>query len=496
MKKELICCLVMLCFFSSCAHVKPVKEKAPPPTVKPPEIPSPISYQLEKEREKPSVKEEDTLSFSLREADIRDIVRAVGKQAGYNVVVEPDVKGQTTVDLKDVTVGKALRYILEPLNYTFKIEDKTIYVSRPKLETRIFHVNYLALKKTGTSNVYATPGTVGGSTTSSGSTVTTSSTSGSQVSVKSDTDSDFWKTLEENIKSLVSKEGRFVVNKQAMLVFVTDSQEKLKGIEMFLKAMEGAVHRQVMIEAKIVEVQLNDDSRQGVNWKLVNAQINGVSISAQQAFLNPLSDPTGTTATAGTPFARLFMGTKYLDSENTFIDLLRTYGKVETISNPKIATMNNQRAIIKVTTQDVYFDVQQTQNYGTSNPTITYTPKFVDVGLTLDVMPQIDDRGNIIMNIHPIMSEKVDEVTTPSNNSKVPVLDVREVDTIIKVSEGETVVIGGLIKTRKSNKDTGTKGLMNVPILGHLFKLNETEDQRSELVVFMTPRIIQGNGSR
>ncbi len=484
--------IAAFCFLSACAHVEPAKETKAP--VNPPDIPSPISFQIEKEKKIEATKSEELLSFSLREADVKDIIRAIGKQANYNVVVEPDVKGMTTVDLKNVTLDKALEYILEPLNYAYKIEDRTIYVSKPKLEPRIFHLNYIALKKIGTSTVYATPGTIGGSSSTSGGTTTTSSSSGSQVSVKSETESDLWKSLEDNIKALLSKEGKFVVNKQAMMIFVTDYRRTLESIEMFLKAAEGVVQRQVMIEAKIVEVQLNDSSRQGINWKLVNAQINGVSLSAQQAFLNPLSDPVGTTAVAATPFSRVFVGSKYLDSNNTFIDLLQVYGKVETISNPKIATLNNQRAIIKVTKQDVYFETQQTTNTGAANPTITSTAKFIDVGLTLDVMPQIDDRGNIILNVHPIMSEKVDDVISPgSGGSTVPILDVREVDTIVKVREGETIVIGGLIKNTKSNTDTGTKGLMNIPIIGQFFKVNEKANSKSELVIFLTPRIVYGD---
>jgi MSHA biogenesis protein MshL len=488
--------IAVFCFLSSCAHIEEAKETKTP--VSPPDIPSPVSFQIEKEKRTETAKEEEFFSFSLREADMKDILRAIGKQAQYNIVVEPDVKGITTVDLKNVTLGKALEYILEPLGYTYKIEDRTIYVSKPKLETKIFHVNYIALKKIGTSNVYATPGTIGGNTTTSGGSTTTSGTSGSQVSVKSETESDLWKSLEENIKMLLSKDkdAKFVVNKQTMMIFVTDYPKSLKDIEMFLKAAEGVIQRQVMIEAKIMEVQLNDDSRQGINWKLVNARVNGISISAQQAFLNPLTDPSGATAIAGTPFFRVFAGSKYLDINNTFIDLLRTYGKVETISNPKIATMNNQRAIIKVTTQDVYFETQQTTNTGAANPTITATAKFIDVGLTLDVMPQIDDKGNIILNVHPIMSEKVDDVTSPgSGGSKVPILNVREVDTIVKVKEGETIVIGGLIKNRKSTTDTGTKWLMDIPVIGYLFKLNEKESSKSELVIFLTPRIIYGDNN-
>lgn len=485
--------IAVFCFLSSCAHVEQAKEVSPP--VRPPDIPSPVSFQIEKEKRIEIQKQEEPFSFSLREADVKDILRAIGKQANYNVVVEPDVKGLTTVDLKNVTLDKALEYILEPLGFTYKIEGRTIYASKPKLETKIFNVNYIALKKIGTSNVYATPGTIGGTSTTSGGTTTTSSSSGSQVSVKSETESDLWKSLEENIKALISKEGKYVVNKQTMMIFVTDYPKSLKDIEMFLKVAEGIIQRQVMIEAKIVEVQLNDESRQGVNWQFVGAKIGEFNLQGQQAFLNQLvtAAASSTTPVAATPFFRIFGGNKNMVIENTFIDLLRTYGTVETISNPKIATLNNQRAIIKVTTQDVYFETEQTTNTGAANPTITSTAKFVDVGLTLDVTPQIDDKGNIILSVHPIMSERVGDVAAPGLGTPVPVLDVREVDTIVKVREGETIVIGGLIKNRKLATDTGTKWLMDVPILGNLFKLKEKESSKSELVIFLTPRIIYGD---
>lgn len=492
--RKLLISIAILYLVSSCAsHTGQIKKAEP--TVKPPEIPSPVAFQLEHEKPVAASGKEELFSFSLREADVKDILRAIAKQANHNVVIEPDVKGVTTVDLRGVTLAKALEYILEPLGFAYKIEGTTIYVSKPKVETRIFHVNYIALKKVGTSNVYATPGTIGGTTTTSGSTTTTSSTSGSQVSIKSETESDFWKTLEDNMKQLLSKDGKFVVNKQAMMVFVTDYPKQTKDIETFLKAAEGVIQRQVIIEAKIVEVQLNKESRQGINWKLVNTSINGVTINAQQTFLNPLTEATAsTTAVSGTPYFRIFAGSKHLDISNTFLDLLQVYGKVETISSPKIATLNNQRAIIKVTTQDVYFEVSKdTTTSGVTS--YSYTPKFVDVGLTLDVTPQIDDRNNLILNVHPIMSEKVDTVTAPDSLTTVPVLDVREVDTIVKMKEGETVIIGGLIKTRKSNTDTGTKWLMSIPVIGNLFKLNETEDSKSELVVFLTPRIVYGEAN-
>jgi MSHA type pilus biogenesis protein MshL len=481
--------IALMCVFSSCAHVERAAE--PPKVVKPVDIASPVSLQMEKEKGVEVFKSKEMFSFSFREADVKDILRAISKQINYNVVMEPDVKGTCTVDLKNVTLEKALEYILEPLNFTYKIEERTIYVSKPKLEARIFHLNYLTLKKIGTSTVVGTIGSQAGTTGGTGTTGTTGTTD-STVSIKSESESDIWKNLEDNLKNLISKDGKFVVNRQAMMVFATDYPKYLKDIGLFLQAAENVIHRQVMIEARIVEVTLNDESREGINWRFIDARIGEFAARGQQVLLNPLPavPPIGTTAyPAGIPYFRFFVGSKNLDINNTFIDLLRTQGTVNVVSSPKIATLNNQRAIIKVATQDVYFDEQQSIGVG-GVPLATYTPKFITVGLILDVTPQIDGNGNIILHIHPMLTDKISVETSPLG-SQVPVLDVREADTIVRMKDGETVVIGGLIKNAKRTETTGTKGLMSIPLLGKLFKVETEKIQKIELVVFLTPRIMQ-----
>jgi len=314
------------------------------------------------------------------------------------------------------------------------------------------------------------------------------------VEIKTETEADIWKNIEDNLKAMLSKDGKVVVNRQALMVLITDYPKNLKHIDTFLEAVEGSIHKQVMIEAKIVEVQLNDTSREGVNWQFIEGRIGEFLIGGKQVFLNPniLAAPS-TKAVATTPYFRLFVGSKHLNIENTFIDLLKTQGNINVVSNPRIATLNNQRAVIKVARQDVYFDEQQSVTGGIGGTLATYTPKFITVGLILDVTPQIDNNGNIVLNIHPILTEKVGAARSPSG-SEVPILDVREADTLVRVREGETVIIGGLIKDLKKNSDTGTKGLMDLPLIGWIFRLKETEAQKNELVVLLTPRIVSTNG--
>jgi MSHA biogenesis protein MshL len=465
--------------------VQTTTNAATPSAVQPVEIKSPVVPQMDKEKKALTEASVDRFSFTLKEADVKDVLRGLSKQTNYNVVVEPDVKGMCTVDLKDVTLVKALDYILEPLDYAFKIEEKTIYVSKPKLETKIFSLNYVALKKIGTSSV---TGTTGGGTTSSGTTSGGGETK--TVEIKTETDTDIWKNVEDNLKAMLSKDGKVVVSRHALTVFISDYPKNLKQVDAFLEAIEGSLHKQIMIEAKIVEVQLNDASREGVNWQLIEGRIGEFIINAKQVYLNPniLAVPS-TQAIATTPYFRLFVGNKHLNIDNTFIDLLKTQGNINVVSNPRIATLNNQRAIIKVARQEVYFDEQQSNSGGISGTLATYTPKFITVGLILDVIAQIDNNGYIVLNIHPMLTEKVGTVRSPGG-SEVPILDVREADTLVRVREGETVIIGGLIKDIKRVSDTGTKGLMDLPLIGWLFRLKEAESQKNELVIFLTPRII------
>lgn len=478
--------LILLCFLVSCASTQNALDTKDVP--KPPDIPSPVSFQADREQKVVTKQTDDLYSFSLREADVKDILRAIAKQTDYNVVIEPDVRGVTTVDLKQVTLPKALEYILEPLNYTYKIEGRTVYVSKPKLETKLITVNYLSLKKSSVSRVQWREG-------GSSSTTTAGSTTSSQdksIEIKSESETDLWKNLEDNMKALLSPEGKFAINRQAFTIMILDYPKNLKQVSLFLENLEGPMHRQIMIEAKIVEVILAAGSRVGVNWEMVNVRVGQfASISARQYF--PV--PTDFTITGNiVKFNTGSISSGDLNITNTYIEALQKDYKLEVLSSPKVATLNNQRAVIKATTQEVYFD--QTQSNTTSGTLATYTPKFLNTGVALDVTPQIDENNNIILSIHPVYSTLTGTVAYPKQPGDqletpgVPVITTREADTIVRVKDGETVVIAGLIQERKFKDRTGVFGLASIPLLGPLFRADTEEKRNTELVVFLTPRII------
>jgi MSHA biogenesis protein MshL len=463
----LVACL--LCF--ACAHVEPPKEA--PKLVKPVDIPSPVVAQVEKERKVGIEGPKELFSFSLREADLKDVLRGVSKQSNYNVVLEPDVKGTSTVDLKNVTLNKALDYILEPLNYTYKIDENTIYVSKPKVETKIFQLNYAAFQKVGTSIVQGQSGTQRSGQNIVG------------VTVNTKTDMDPWAGFQDTLKNLLSADGKLTVNKQSALVSVTDYSKNLQRIASFIQSMEGSVQRQIMIEAKVVEVQLTQNNREGVNWNLLNAQLANYAINYRQQMIDPLA-----TLAQGAQFTRVFVGSQHLDITQTFLDLLKTQGNLNFLSNPKISTLNNQRAVIKVATDDAVFESTNTISVS-GVPTISSTIRYITIGLLLDVVPYVDDQGNIVMNIHPMLTQRtgIERVDKTTGNS-VPVLNVREVDTTVRVKEGDVVVIGGLISENKSEQSAGVPGISSVPLVGWPFRSWTKSVDRTELVIFLTPKVV------
>lgn len=495
MKKGLIF-IVMLFVLVSCAHTDQAKDKKPAETkavAKPVDIPSPVSFQMEKAKAPDSARPQDYFSFSLRDADVKDILRAIAKQTNYNVVTEPDVKGITTVDLKNVTLEKALEYILEPLGFTYKIEGRTIYASKPKIATKIFTINYLALKKIGTSTIEWKSG---GTSSTSGTGGTTSSEA-KTLEVKSETESDLWKSLEDNLKAIISADGKLIINKQTFTIMITDYPKNLQRVSMFLESLEGTMHRQIIIEAKIVEVRLSEGFRQGVNWELIASRIGSLArISARQSFPAP-----ATFLGDYTEYFRFYVGSGSsgeLNITNTFIELLKAQGETKVLANPKIATLNNQRAVIKSTTQEVYYEEQQSSTGGVAGTIATYSPRFINVGVVLDVIPQIDNEGNIILSIHPIYSTKDGSVRSPNPLSlgTVPVISTRETDTIVRIKDGETVIIAGLIYETKYQDEKSIPVFGSLPLFGYLFRSSAEQTKSTELIVFLTPRIIYDKAAK
>ena len=500
-------------------------------------------------------------TLSARDVDVKSVLIAIANEIPQNVIIDPKITLRTTVDLKEVTLEQALENILTPLKLKYEIDKNFIRVSQKKMQTRIFHLNYILSQRRGSSNLSSSSGGGTSQTTqSTGSTTTGTTSSGSssgssarsQSSIFSTEQTNVWTEIVSNLQQMVTpstqsaagfgqeqnltsastggsstpnaesflagltgqgagslqasastqqtapigiqattaaseEQPYFSVNRQGGVIIVKDYPEVLLQVAEMLEAIEGSIQRQVFIQAKIVEVTLNDQYRLGIDWSAVSPITLASSTSGAGTILGGLENATLTGA------AGLTYGVANANF-NLVVDALSQQGDVSVLSSPKIATLNNQRAVIKVGTEDVFFSPEVTPATTTSAATTVYTPESVTIGIVLDVVPQINANGMIMMSINTSITERAGERTSPDNVNVVPILDVREANNVVLSRSGQTIVIGGLMKTKKEEIDNALPLLGDIPILGRLFQRKLNTEEKTELVIMLTPEVMVGQG--
>ena len=417
-----------------------------------------------------------TVQFA--EADLRGVLSALAQYHGLNLVMPPAVSGMVTVDLNMVTLQEALDAILTPRNLQYSVDGSLLRVDVIQMESRTFSFDYITTQRALSRSVTASSsagggvsiqgggGAGGGGVTGGGG----GGGGGGGASVSGTESTNLLLDVEAGLNAMKSATGKFVYNKMAGLIFATDFPKNLDAMGLFLETVEGAVHRQVVIEAKVVEVKLNEDSQAGINWNAVL----GNALRIEQ--------------TLGVQGA--FQATATYKDFNAVLSALQNQGTVDVLSSPTIATLNNQPAVIRVGTQDVFFTTttQVDPRTGTIVQT-SVTPAAINEGIVLDVTPQISDDGIITMDIHPTITERTGQATSPRGDS-VPIVDVRETDVVVRIAEGETVMIGGLISNRKIETINKIPVLGDVPLIGGLFRRSVKETRKVDLVILLTPRIL------
>jgi len=459
-------------------------------------LPGLIVTEIEGKREP-----ERLYSFSLRDADIREVLMALSKQTSFNIVVDPNVQGRVTVDLKNVSMAEALDTLTELLDLNHRIKQNIIRVFKPAPETRIFSLQYVNLKRTGSSSTTASIGTGGGSVTgtttgTTGTTgTTTTGTSGAgttgTTTVTTSTETDLWTSIEAGLKKLLSPTGTMVVDKQSGNILATDLPKTLDRVASFLESVEGSVQRQVLIEARIVEVSLTAEYRFGLNWGAIvqAAAMRGASTIAPTAgaIIGQRLSPT---------VGDFQIGVTSTDF-SALLDVISKQGELNVISSPKLATLNNQTAVIRAGTDEVFFEtrVQEfrptTGLGGQVETTRTVTPRTVTIGVVLGITPQIAPDGNVVLHIRPTVTEKRGEAKSPVGDT-FPILDVREADMIVRAREGQVVVIGGLMQEKRSDSDGKVPILGDLPGIGRLFRSTTQEARKTELVVLLSATVMVG----
>lgn len=457
------------------------------------------------------------MNISVNEVDAREFFMGLVVDSDENMLVHPEVTGKISLDLKNVTIAQVLDAVQKLYGYDYKKNDMGYIIYPATLQTKTFKIDHLDLLRIGNSNTTVSSGkqsgglnsgsqgnynnTQGGSQQSvnmqntnpmgmgpSTNASSQGSSSSSSSSVRTITATDFWQELKDSLTHIVAVDPQATVdiNQQSGVVIVRAKPMQLREVENFLSTTQNQISRQVILEAKILEVTLNDSHQDGINWE---------SIVREGIDKAPLLTGVGGVMNPST-FASVFTLGAHSGDFRAFVELMETQGKTNVLSSPKISTLNNQTAIIKVG-QDEYFAYDiQTGNTGNTTGTIGSTvvstpyPK-LDVffsGIALDVTPQIDDEENITLHIHPSITQVKEVSKTFGNNIgalPMALTTVRESDSIVKAKNGQIIVLGGLMQENNDENKQGVTGLAEIPYIGNLFRVNTGSTQKSELIILL-----------
>jgi MSHA biogenesis protein MshL len=450
--------------------------------------------------QKPAASER-RFNVSANDIAAQQFFLALTKDSGQNIIVNPKISGNISLELNNVTLEEALTTIESVYGYVYR---KTAigYEIFPNdiLEAEIFHVNYLNATRSGTSNTEITSGEiVDTSTTTSGATSSSTSSKGGSASGSSILTSykiDFWKDLENSLRAMLGTEGgrSVVTNALAGTVLVRAYPKELKAIRKYLDLVQLRMNRQVIIEAKILEVQLNDDYQMGIQWEKLTGNFTGTD-------LKNVSLPTdgGVVALGNSVFGNLikFNNGKF----SMIISALSTQGRVNVLSSPRLSTMNNQKAVIKVGTNEFFVTNVSNTTSGTEGNIVTQdielTPFFE--GISLDLIPQVNDQKEITLHIRPSISDITEDnkvIQLQDQDSTLPTAKstIRESDNIVSAKNKQVIVIGGLMQTKNNETINRLPFLGRLPFVGSIFRDTDQERKNIELVILLKPTIVE-NGT-
>ncbi|EGR2797160.1 pilus (MSHA type) biogenesis protein MshL [Vibrio navarrensis] len=455
--------------------------------------------------------------IQANQVEARAFFASLVKGTEFSVAVHPNVAGRITLNVSDVTLDDILSVVQDMYGYDVVKTGKVIQVYPAGLRTVTIPVDYIQFQRSGRSltSIVTSSVTSSGSSSSSkssssssdsssnasGSSKDSSTTASGGTRIDTVTESNFWPLLQQAVSRLIgSGDGQsVVVTPQASVITVRAYPDEIREVRQFLGVSQQRMQRQVILETKILEVTLSDGYQQGINWSNLSASI-GNSGSV-------VIDRTGPSTLPGLDaIGSLLKGqTNVTLSDGSFeavLSFMSTQGDLNVLSSPRVTAANNQKAVIKVGSDEYYVtamsSVAGSGDSANVAPEVTLTPFFS--GISLDVTPQIDDNGNVFLHVHPAVIEvetDVKNLNLGGNYADVSLplakSSIRESDSVIRARDGDVVVIGGLMKSNTIDRVSKVPFLGDIPALGHLFRNTSKLTQKTELVILLKPTVVGVN---
>jgi len=431
------------------------------------------------------------VNITARNTPLRDVLHVISEAASLNVVMEKGVDPETPVNitLKNVTAEDALKTIFGSVDYFYVFKENMLYVRAA--DTRIFELGHPALEQkysidiggdmlAGATSTASSSGSSGGGGTGVKGSIT-------QTSKSDDTAFKFWEAIEKSISTILgakepgaSSQHSFSLNRLTGSIIVTASKKDLERVEQYINNLRTIIGRQVLVEAKIIEVQLNDNFKLGIDWSYITSD---VDISTKNfASVVPATGPLFRIAVTDQRFAPV-------------LQALQQQGEVRILSNPRINIMNGHTALLSVGRNTSFISKVETTTTGGITPITTYSVQTSSIlsGILIGIVPYINERGEISLTVTPIIS-KLQDLKEKSVGTAIqislPIVDLKELSTTVKVMNGQTIIIGGLIEKQESVQDDQIPFLGNIPLMGYFFKSRNKQDTKNELVVLLQPFLV------
>lgn len=504
------------------AALNEVVAAKPEPAMPPAKMPDSVSRELSGQSQvfAPALPPERRFDVAANNVDARVFFPSLVKGTPFSMAVHPDVQGAISLSLKGVTLSEALQVVEDLYGYEVSHEGKVLRVFPSGMRTETFPLNYLYMERQGISLTSVTSGRISDNNTNNGNNNSNNNNNGNNSGfgnngnnnggvsngsngnntngtfIQSRTKTDFWGELKETLESLIGGTGNgrhVVVTPQAGLVTVRALPNELRQVREFIATAETHLQRQVILEAKVLEVTLSDGYQQGIQW----TEIAGSAFADGNTKIKfGTSGGTFTDQITGVLGGVTSLSVTGADF-GAMITLLDTQGDVDVLSSPRVTASNNQKAVIKVG-KDEYFvtEVSSTTVAGTTpvtNPEVELTPFFS--GIALDVTPQIDGEGNVLLHVHPSVievKEQTKQIKISDSSLELPLAqsEIRESDTVIKATSGDVVVIGGLMKSENLELVSKVPLLGDIPLLGEAFTNRSKSTRKTELVILLKPTVV------